>query len=326
LSDPEVLSLIARQFVPVAVDVGSVRPDWKFIPHGTSNYTPEHLGDREKELFAAIEKQDPQSQGIWLTTPDGKVLRSSYHVSAQPMLAMMEAAIADWKRLGGTDPLPIPPSVRCTGPCLEPLPGTVRLTFHGRLVTDSSHPPEPLRDTLDVSEKDFEELLAREPQPGQTHEVPARLMQSWATRLYSGEMRLAVRPEEIRSAHATVTIEEVGQELVTGQVQGAIELDGVVPLSTRRRLLHSELTGTLQWRLDSRELQTVRIVCDGMWQAEYPGGIPAVSLDIYPGGASPEPLRLCPPLRMLFLIEYVRPDAASAAPVTAGNPGPSKAS
>lgn len=293
--------------MPVAIDVGSVRQKWKFAA-GTPNYTPAEAGTEEVQLFSAIERQSPMSQGIWLTTPAGKVLRESYHVNAGPMIDVMRLAVADWKKQGGAPPIPVPGRAKRKSVDAA-ADGSVRLAIHGRLLDGSDMPP--FRDSVDFSADQLLGLLPEKIEPGSSIDVPSVILREFASRLYPGELRLAIRPEEVQTATAIVAIADVEDGIARAELEGQIEIDGVFPFSSRHRTLKARLAGEMSWQVQSRKLVALRIVSDGTWQAEYPPGVLPTVADIYPGGTmSLGPPVMSSPMRMLFLIEFGHSESA----------------
>ena len=307
LSDPGIQELIAEHFVPVALDVGGVRLKWKFVPESTPNYVPPAYEMEDVSLFAAIERQDPLSQGVWLTTPEGKVLRSSYQVYAEPMLDVMRLALEDWRKQGAPNPSPLPVRRRRADLKSELVEGGVRLRIYGRLLDGGNLPP--FRDSLDLSPQELERLLPTKVEPGVSVKVPDELLVEIATRLYPGEMRVAVRPEEVRQVGATITINAVEDGIARAKLEGYVELEGEFPFSSRRRLLQSNLIGEMEWRVEPRQLASLQIVSDGIWQAEYPEGVSPTKLDVYPVAIPSARMVMSPPIRMMFLIELARAEA-----------------
>ncbi len=311
LSDAAIQRLVAERFVPVAIDLAMVRPDWRFTPEGSVSCTTACYVPEEGAVFEPILKQDPMSQGIWLVTAEGKVLRSSYHVTPAPMLAVMRAAVREWEEIGGAPPLALPP--RLTGPRADPAepPAAVVLRFYGRL--DDGSGAAPYRDTLRFTRREWEALWPEAPTVGQTLELPAAALEAIMRRLYAGEMRLAVRPEEIRHAEARVTVRSIENGIAVADVQGRLAMSGSFPFIARHRQYDAALRGEIHLRADSREPTRVEIVSDGEWRAEYPEGLPQTAVDLYPTATLGGRLVLGPPTRLVFLIELDQPPVSGAA-------------
>jgi hypothetical protein len=100
LSDPRVVALISKNFVPVAVNLYELRS-------GESE---------EGKLFEAIHKQKQQWQGLWVVAPDGKVLNSYQDIKnldrfSEEVLAALETAARKFgpiapRNFKWVDPLP----------------------------------------------------------------------------------------------------------------------------------------------------------------------------------------------------------------------------
>jgi len=304
LSHPTVRRLIADHFVPVAIDIARFRQVWgdiretaKLSPGGLEPVAPPD--ESELALFRSIEQQDSMPQGVWMTTPDGTLLRSAYCVTPHPMLSAMKAAIAEWQDLTNAAPLPLRAASESSGEST--------LTFYGRLLDGGSH--VIFRDSALLSAEQWLGVLPDSPRLGQSFEVPQAVLQVIASRIYPGEMRLIIRSEEIKHVAASMTVRAIENGIALADLRGSLEVVGSFPFSTRRRQHEANLTGELRWRLTPPELLSVQLVSDGKWQGDYPEGRLSASTDIYPGGMIPGgQMAMSPPMRLLFLVEMPERD------------------
>jgi hypothetical protein len=307
--------LIDEHFVPVALDILQYEAAWGDIgkttadsPGGSETWFGTGVDPDELDRFRRIERQASMAQGIWLTTPEGRVLRSYYGVNANSLLATMNAAIQDWQSLVSSAPSPVPVASSLVDP--KDRVDTLRLTFMGRLVDGTSG--ILFRDFAMMDRGAWTSWLGTR-EVGDVVQVPEPLVQSIASRLFPGEMRLIIRAQEIQRASATVTVREIADGMVRAEWSGFVTVDGTFPFSPRRRQHQAELSGELYWRVEPTEVVSLWLVSDGQWQGEYPGGRLSAAADIYPGGARNAPLAMSSPMRLLFLIE-MRGDGSDSIP------------
>src|SRR5207248_17159 len=100
LSDDDVINQVSKSFVPVAVNLYKIRE------------APGSAGD----LFRSVQRQRSQYQGIWIVSPDGKVLAGHHEVKnptqwAREVLDTIVAALAACRPVQAREPIatdPIP--------------------------------------------------------------------------------------------------------------------------------------------------------------------------------------------------------------------------
>jgi hypothetical protein len=306
LSHPDIHRLIDDHFVPVALDILQYEAAWGDIektigdtPGGSETWI-DGVDSAEVERFRNIVRQASMAQGIWLTTPDGTVLRSYYGLNPRSVLATMNAAIQDWQAAASSPSLPVPVQNLAESEGAKGKAHTMRLNFIGRLVDGTTG--VLFRDFAMMDAQGWTSWLGKR-EVGDVVQVPQPIVQSIASRLFPGEMRLIVRTQEVQHAMATVTVREIANGIVRGEWSGSVTVDGTFPFSTRRRLHRAELSGELYWRVEPVEVVSMWLVSDGQWQGEYPGGRLSAAADIYPGGTRNAPLAMSSPMRLLFLVE-----------------------
>jgi hypothetical protein len=310
LSHPEVQRTINDYCVPVAFDLCAILPyraehmNQLAAPESSTRSLTEQTGEQDPEIatFLAIQRQNPLNKGIWITTPDGKVLCSSYQVTAEPMLALLNATVADWRKSANGPPLPLAAAKIESSEVevIETPDQACRLLVHGRLLDDSNN---LFRDVIDLSRAECRQLVPETLHVGDSVALPENTLKRLVTRFHPGEMRLALNREDVRSVTAEVTITRIEAGVAHAELKGKLEVDGVWIAGGRRRQHQATLAGTIQWHIERQAPTAIEIVSDGTWQAEYPEGFkPGSDLDTYPGGPSGR-LVMSPPMRMLFLAE-----------------------
>lgn len=310
LANPAVQKAILDYCVPVVFEIRRALPTWVNVP-GIGDPEAERIKaspeqDPEVAAFLKIHQQDPMTQGIWITTPDGKLLRSSYQTAAVPMLGTIEAAVKDWQKIESRPPLPLPEEALVsqwpeTSPCP---PDVTRLKVFGRLLDGTNF--EPFRDDIDVPNQSWVTVLPGDVSEGTEFELPQDFLLEVASRFYSGEMRMRLRPEEIREVYCKGRVIAVKDGEVEAELEGKVRVDGVISFNfSRRRQYTATLRGYVRWKPGAAAPpEQFTLIADGMWRSQYPEGIEElVQYDIYPAQSIGK-LVWCEPTRMIFLVEY----------------------
>jgi hypothetical protein len=196
LSNDEVIDRITTNFIPAAVNLFKVRRP--FAEGG--KYFP----DAGSQLFRSIQQQKSQYQGIWIVSPEGKVL-AGFHVPDVPFLDVLDAGLKAFgpvtpRTVKAVDPLPH------RGVGVQP-DGSVSLALYTRFLSKSQRDGPPTVDTLTLSAAEW---AAMAPADGLK---PGRwtVRQDVARKFYrilpptSGQ--LMPLPDEIREAELKATVE-----------------------------------------------------------------------------------------------------------------------
>lgn len=309
LANPAVQQAILDYCVPVVFEIRRALPTWVNVP-GIGDPEAERIKaapeeDPEVAAFLKIHQQDPMTQGIWITTPDGKLLRSSYQTAALPMLGTIEAAVRDWRKIQPEPPLPLPEEALVnqwpeTSPCP---PDVTRLKVFGRLVDGSNF--EPFRDDIDISQSMWTSILPRDVTEGTEFELPHEFLLELATRLYSGEMRMRLRPEEVREVTCVGRVISLRDGVAAAELKGHVEVKGAVSFNfSRPREYKARLRGVVRWKPGQAPPEQFTLIADGLWRSMYPEGMKELAqYDVYPAQSIAK-LVWCEPTRMIFLVEY----------------------
>ena len=309
LAHPEVQKAIMQYCVPVVFEVRRALPSWVDVP-GLGDPEAEQIAadpedDPEVAAFLKIHQQEPMSQGIWIVTPDLKLLRTSYQTAPDPMYGTILAAVRDWKSEHQADPLPLPKEAyEVDWPETSPCPPEVmRIKVYGRLLDGRNF--EPFRDDVDIPKSRWRSVLPEQPVVGQVVALPEPLARQFASRLYSGEIRLRLRPEEIKEVSLRLEVTAVEGQRARGTLEGHARIEGASSFNFRRRReFEGRFRGELEWDVAGRSVERLLLVADGLWRAEYPQGTTDfAAYDVYPA-QQPATLEWSKPMRMLFLFEY----------------------
>ena len=96
MSDQKVIRRVTTEFVPVAVNLYKVR----------------HAKDAGGELFRSVQRQKDQYQGIWIISPQGKVLAGHHDIKShetwsQEVLDTLDVSL---KAFGPVSPRQVKPT------------------------------------------------------------------------------------------------------------------------------------------------------------------------------------------------------------------------
>jgi hypothetical protein len=218
LSQDSVIQQVRDNFVPVAVNLYKIRQ-----AQGAGG-----------DLFRSVQRQQPQYQGIWVVSPDGKVLASHHEIKDQARWPqeILDTIAAGLRAFG-----PLAP--RTTQPT-NPLPnrgvgvqvdGSVCLALYSRHVRgggkdaapSSVHPTSlwlwdgdlrpdgpPVIDSVTLTGKEWAAFSPSSGKQGATWEIPEALARKLARVLSpSSDQSTMPKPEEAKVAQLSAKVESV---------------------------------------------------------------------------------------------------------------------
>jgi len=210
LSDDAVIRRVCTGFVPVAVNL----------------YTIRDARDAGGELFRSVQKQKDQYQGIWIVSPDGRVLAGHHTVQdhktwTREVLATLDAALTAFgpvtpRAVERTDPLPHRGhGVRPDGSITLAI--AVRYTFGGRPEGDG------VIDSLTLPEEEWVVLTPPRADVGTEWAVPGEVVRRLGRILSpSSDQSTMPRPEEVTAARLTARVQSVEGGVARLVYEGAI--------------------------------------------------------------------------------------------------------
>lgn len=167
MSDAEVIRRVSTQFVPVAVNLYKVR----------------NAKDAGGALFRSAQQQKDQYQGLWMLSPEGKVLAAHHQfkdAKSWPgeVITALDAALAAFgnvepRRAVQTTPLPY------RGVGAQP-DGAVSLAVHTRYLHHEKADGPVVIDTLTLSDADWRQLIPPKLEAGASWRIPENVARKFS--------------------------------------------------------------------------------------------------------------------------------------------------
>jgi hypothetical protein len=251
-----VIRKVSENFVPVAVNLYKLRK----------------AKDAGGELFRSVQRQKDQYQGIWIVSPEGRVLAGHHDVKdhqqwPQEVLATLEAGLkafgsVELRRPKANDPLPL----RGVG-----LHGdsSATLAVYTRCLHRERPDGPPVLDSLTLSAKDLAGLVPPEIQVNANWPVPDAITRQFCRALSpSSDQSTMPRPEEVTKAkligHVVEVKDTVGRVSFKGEIHASHRYEG--------KLSHGEarIVGTGTFDPATKRLLTLLLVFEGTHRAAPP--------------------------------------------------------
>jgi len=216
LSDDLVIDRISTMFIPVAVNLYTIREDKG--PGG--------------KLFRSVQTQMDQYQGFWLVTPDGKALAKKHDwLESDPAKRpneLVRAMDEVLQAVGSVKPSHAKPAVlfpyRGTG--VEP-DGSVTLALFGRLMHDGKPDGPMMLDSVTMGAAEWAHFAPPGPNGGgREWSVPESVARKLARSLSPGDSSGVCRPEDFREAELKAQVESIGETPARIRFTGKWKADG----------------------------------------------------------------------------------------------------
>jgi hypothetical protein len=256
-----VIQLIARHFVPVALNLYEIRK------------AKGPAGD----FFRAVQKQRPaQYQGLYLVSPDGKVLASHQNFKndktwAKEVIADLRPGLAAYgpvtpREVKRVDPLPH----RGVGFLKD---GGVCLGIYLRYSIKGIPPrelPNPTIDSLVLTAEELKALAPTEAKEGQQWTVRETAGRKLGRILGPGDENSMPRPHEVKSVRLIGKVQKLENGIAYLTYEG--DIAGSHNTQSNRGLCHGKatLTGVGRWDLKTQKLLAVTLVFDGVFRNVKP--------------------------------------------------------
>jgi hypothetical protein len=275
LSDQAIIRRVATDFVPVAVNLYKVR----------------HAKDAGGELFRSVQRQKDQYQGIWIISPQGKVLAGHHEMKSHDtwVQEVSETVDSALKVFGPVPPRQVKPT--------NPLPfrgqgvqlgGSVCLAIYSRQMLGGSRQnapagvvasrrwlwdgalrPDgpPVIDSLTLSAKEWAAMAPPRTDVGTTWLVPEAVTRQFCRVLIpSSDQSSMPRPEDAKLARLTGTVESVEDGLARVRLVGAWEAVHLQEGDTKRPLRGAATAeGIAVYDLTQQAIQSVLLVFNGRY-------------------------------------------------------------
>jgi hypothetical protein len=256
LSDPAVIRKVAAHFVPVAVNLYKIRK----------------ATDAGGDLFHSVQRQKDQYQGLWIVSPEGKVLAAHHEIKDQKhwsreVLDVLDAGLQAFgpvtaRQAKPTDPLPH----RGVGVLPD---GTVTLAVYTRYLHQDRRDGPAVLDTLPVSAQEWSAFAPPEPTPGADWALPEAVARQLCRGLSpSSDQSTMPRPGEVTAVHLTGRVVEVkagvAQLRYSGEIAAQHNYEG--KLSSGQ----AQVAGVGEYDVKAKRMQLLLLVFEGTHRSPPP--------------------------------------------------------
>lgn len=265
MSNQEVIQLISENFVPVALNLYTIRKEKS--PAG--------------DLFRSVYKQKPQYQGLWLVTPDGKALAS--HQAFKSHKTWTQEVLADLKpglqAFGPIKPRQIKP--------INPLPfrglgvrsdGRVTLAVQERFVLVKNLAKEPapdalgatVLDSITLTAKEWSNLIPPKAETGSKWTVPPTTARQFFPILSVSDIVFR-DPQEVTAVEITGQVQKVEKGIAhltfAGHIAGTHHGTKNEGKEGNQCSAEAKLLGGVgTFDLKDRTMRSLTLVFDGLWR------------------------------------------------------------
>jgi hypothetical protein len=246
------------------------------VPVALNLYEIRKQKDAAGDFFRGVQKQRPaQYQGLYLVTPDGKVLASHQNFKSdktwpQEVLDDLEPGLKAFgevkpRQVRRTDPLPLRGrGVQSDGGATAAI--YLRYSIKGIPLREL---PNPTIDSLPLAAKDLAELAPPKPEAGTGWEIPEALARRFSRVLGPGDEDSMPRPHEVTAMKLTGKVRAVEDGVAHLVYEGTLRGSH---LNQAKKHTHGEVRLTGAGRYDVRGGQMLSFVWvfDGVYKGPSP--------------------------------------------------------
>jgi hypothetical protein len=285
-----------------------------FVPAAINLYRVRQANDGSRELFQSIQRQKDQYQGIWIVSPDGKVLSGrhdymDFENGARELLETIDAAL---KAFGPVEPRRVRPSEETAGQTITADTISDFLPFRGKGVRDDGNvdlalyvrqvlgggrqtiPPgvdsdrawiwdgpyrldgPPVIDTVTLTREQWRTFSPPAAQSGTSWSVPEQVARQFTRLLSASSDQSAMpRPEDATLAELQCTVESVSGGEARIRLTGRWEMAHAIEQDKDRMLFGTATArGVAVYDTKAQVLRSFLLVFDGTIRHGRPGASP----------------------------------------------------
>jgi len=271
-----------------------------FVPAAINLYVVRKATDGSRELFQSVQRQKDQYQGVWIVSPEGKVLagRQDYRDFKNGSVELLETIDAGLKAFGDVTPREAKPT--------NPLPhrgvgvltdGGVSLALYGRQMLGGGRstipagiepsfawtwdgalrPDGPIMiDSLALSAGEWAAFAPTRSEADTTWSIPDGVARK-LTRLLSASSDQSgmPRPEEAKVAELKATVESVEGGVARLRFAGRWEMMHLVEGDAKRPQYGAATAeGTALYDIEGKSMRSLLLVFDGTIRSGRPDATP----------------------------------------------------
>jgi hypothetical protein len=244
------------------------------VPAAVNLYTVRKAKDTGGDLFRAVQKQKPQYQGIWIVSPDGKVLASQHDFKSErdnekvrETLAVLEEGLRAFGQVNARPPT-AGTGVLYRGE--EFLPdGSVTLALYVRAYDNGRPLPRPVQDSFPLSAREFRDFAPPALKVGTQWTVPPEVANNLGRCLSpSSDQSTMPRPNEV------TTVELRGRVRAVVQNEAWIGFHGVIKASHlyegKRNHGEAKIRGLASYNFETKRMMFISFVLEGTFRGFPP--------------------------------------------------------
>ncbi len=244
------------------------------MPAAVNLHTVRKAQDAGGELFRSVHKQKPQYQGIWIVSPEGKVLAALHSFKSTKDDAKVRetrsAIDQGLQAFGPVKPRPLTAgaSVPYRGAEYRP-DGSVTLAAYVRGYDNGRPLSRPVQDSITLTAKEFDALAPPQSKTGTQWSVPKEVAARLAKCLSPG------------SDHSTMPLpEEVTDVALTGRVRAAVKDEAWIGFTGHIAASHlylnkrnrgtAKIRGLASYNFETKKMMFVALVLEGEFRSFPP--------------------------------------------------------
>jgi hypothetical protein len=251
-----VIHKVSDNFVPVAVNLYKVR----------------QAKDAGGELFRAAQRQKDQYQGLWVVSPEGKVLAGHHDVKdhknwSQEVLDTLDAGLKAFgpvrrRQVGPTDPLPY----RGIGAGPD---GTVTLAVYTRYLHQGKRDGPAVIDSLTLPAGQWRAFMPPAATAGTDWAVPDAVARQLCRGLSpSSDQSTMPRPGEVTAVRLSGRVVEVKEGIARLRYSGEIAARHTYEGKASHG--QAQVIGSGSYDVKARRMQSLRLLFEGTYRSPSP--------------------------------------------------------
>lgn len=259
LSNGLVISRVTRNFVPLAANLYEIRK----------------RRDAVGDFFRSMQKQKAQYQGIWIISPEGKVLAAHHNVKDEKrwtheILDTIDVALRQTGPLEPREPQEFD-ILPYRGKRVRP-DGSVTLALTARTIYQGRAQGGGAFDDVSFTAKQWAEFAPRKGEPGERWRVSRDVVRAFS-RCLSGinDQTNMPRPHEVKQADLTAHVRTVRGGIARIDYQGNIAAVHQHPFEKGKFSTGAaQIEGVGLYNVARKEMQALYLYFDGTWRAIQP--------------------------------------------------------
>jgi len=254
-----------------------------FVPVALNLYKIREQKDASGDFFRSLQKQKPNYQGFWISTPEGKLIAAfqdfkDHKTWTQEVIETLDGAIKDFgavepRKAKATDPLPN----RGTGVQAD---GKLCLSVYFCILYNGKRLAPPSIDSILLTPAELAQLAPTKLEAGAESIVPEAIARKFCRAISaSSDTTHMPGPDDVTKVELKAKVESITDGAARVRLMGAWEAMKVGTYDEKKRPSYSTSAadGLLVVDLKSREPASLLMVFRGTWKNVAPYDTPQAS-------------------------------------------------